>query len=57
MLVGNFCGRRFSIRYISRWMDNFWRVHIGYVPVIHGLSCGWLGFVFNNKEGELMIIC
>ena len=49
-LVRKFTGRRVRMDCLLRWIEENWGLELGYIPIVHLLARGWLGFVFRKEE-------
>jgi hypothetical protein len=54
-IVGKFCGRRMSLKTVNVWMEVEWRAILGYIPICHLLSHGWMGVIFQTKTNVELI--
>jgi hypothetical protein len=51
-LVGKFRGRRMVVGTLNSWIAANWVSLIGYAPIFHLLSRGWIMFIFRTKEDD-----
>ena len=51
-LARYFKGWRIWMPSLLSWMEEVWGLGIGYVPVTHLLTKGWVGFVFKSREHD-----
>jgi hypothetical protein len=49
-IVGRFSGKIVSAPLLFIWIEDNWKVLLGYNPTFHTLARGWLVFKFRNKE-------
>jgi len=55
-LVGKVIGRFFARNTVIRWVDRFWKVEIGYSPVVDLLTRGWFAVTFTKEEDLVKIL-
>jgi len=55
-LVGKVIGRFFARKTIVRWVERFWKVEIGYSPVVDLLTRGWFAVTFTKEEDLAKIL-
>jgi hypothetical protein len=49
-LVGRFNGKQAGEVALSRWMDQFWKPVLGYIPEAHALARGWNSFLLWSED-------
>jgi len=55
-LVGKVIGRYFARRTVVSWVERFWKVEIGYSPVVDLLTRGWFAVTFAKEEDMSKIL-
>jgi hypothetical protein len=48
-IVSKFVGQRMVHKTVMEWMDKEWGSSLGYLPICHLLSRGWMGIIFKSK--------
>jgi hypothetical protein len=55
-LVGRLAYKEKCKQNVDAWITNHWKPILGYIPKIHLLQQGWLGFIFRNPEDSTLIL-